>query len=448
VVPSWLPAVLTTSLLAHLNLLLLLSETDEGARLRASLRRLMRRLTGEPGLGRLRWWYLPLAATVGMVIVMSYDFATGLFSCVVPGSPTDIGGFLAQGQALWAGTNPFLVTSCGGTIHEPDGLASVLINAVGAPGGLVGIATVWSLVAIAVLPLVWVTAGPNRRFVTLVVATSPIYFPLVSSQIDGASNALVPVAVLLTLYLARRRELAATALGGFLASQRFPTLFPVLGLSGSLRRRWAAGLAAVGVFAAATGLSYVLWGSTFVNIVFVSQLGRRSFSLNFWGILLLQGWVPPGDALAIGQAVATVVLVAVVFFTVRSPLRAATITLVGVALLTQFLSFNILVWLLPVGLVGTRPRFWLWAIAVIGAFNYIYAWGMLAHLDGILWPAEVCDAVLTVLLLALFVDLWRARAPDSDSGPGPEASGPPAPTRIMTAPEVAAVDGSPSNAPS
>ncbi|MGI0130933.1 MAG: hypothetical protein ACREDE_04320 [Thermoplasmata archaeon] len=430
-------AAVTIALLAAGNLLLLSAATPAGA----GLRKALRRLTGGAGLERLQWWHVATVVAAGLAVVVGYDLAAGLYAC--PGHPTDIGGFLGQGRALWAGTNPFNVASCGGTIAEPDGLAAVVINALGSLGGLAGIAAVWGAISVALVPLTWWVAGPDRRYLTLVVATSPLYFPLVSAQIDGASNALVPVTVLLALYLASRGETLATGVAGLLATQRFPTLFPVLGLSGSFRRRFSAALALLAVFAAGTGLSYLLWGPEFLNTVLLDQLGRRSFSLNFWGILLLQNWLPAGNGLAIGQAAVTLVLVGVVFFTVRSPLRAAAITLAGVALLTQFLSFNILVWLLPVALVAARPRWWLWGIAVVGSLNYNYAFSVLASTQGILWPSELLDLVLTVLLLGLFVDLWRSPDHALPMATTPRAPSRGDPTRIISAPEVRASDVSP-----
>jgi hypothetical protein len=428
--------IIAVVLLAVLNLVLLVAATERGAGVRATLRRWLHRWTGETTLAPLRWWHVALAAGIGLAIVMGYDLAAGLYGCSAPGAPSDIGGFLAQGRALWTGGNPFNVPDCGTTIAEPDGLAAVLFNALGSLGGLVGVATVWGAVALALVPLTWWAAGPDRRYVTLVVATSPLYFPLVSTQIDGASNALVPATVLLTLCLASRGETVATGVAGFLATQRFPTLFPVLGLSGSFRRRFAAAFALVAVFAAGTGLAYAVWGSSFLHTVFLSQLERRSFSLNVWGVLLLQNGLPPGNGLAIGQAVVTLALVAGVFFTVRSPLRAAALTLTGVALLTQFLSFNILVWLLPVALVGARPRWWLWGIAIVGSLNYDYALNILAWTRGIMWPSEALDVLLTLLLLGLFVDLWRTGDPAPPVRREAPASSPAVPTRIMLPPEV------------
>jgi hypothetical protein len=294
----------------------------------------------------------------------------------------------------------------------------VLLNGVGSLGGLAGVALIWGAIAVALVPVTWFAAGPDRRYLTVVVATSPLYLPLVAGQIDGASNALVPLTVLLTLYLATRNEVRATVLAGLLATQRFPTLFPVLGMTGSFRRRFSAAAALLVAFAAGTGLAYLVWGPSFLDPVFLDQVNRRSFSLNVWGVFLLNNLIPSGHGLTVGQALLTVLLVGVVFFQVRSPLRAAAITLCGVALLTQFLSFNILIWLLPVALVGSRPRWWLWGIGVVGSINYDYALNLAAGAHAVLWPTELLDLVLTVLLLGLLVDLWRT----ADVRPAPPPS--------------------------
>ncbi len=434
---------LATGLLAAFGLVLLVERTERGTRLRAGLARALERVTGRPDLDWLRWWHIAAVVALGLAAVLAFDLANGLSACLAAGEPSDIGGFLAQGRALWAGGNPFDVTICGGTIGEPDGLAAVAINAVGSFGGVAGIAVVWGAVAVALVPLTWWVAGPDRRYLTLLVATSPLYFPVVAPQVDGASNALVPVTVLLALFLASRGEVRAAGLAGFLATQRFPTVFAVLGMSGSFRRRFGAAASLLGVFALGTALSYLAWGQGFLGPVFLSQLTRRSFSLNLWGVLLFHDWLPAGDGLAIGQAAVTLLLVGVVFFTVRSPLRAAAITLTGVALLTQFLSINILLWLLPVALVGVRPRWWLWAIVVVGSVNYQYALGV-ARSQGILWPSELLDVVLTVLLLGLFVDLWRTEEPTFERGPPLTGSSPHPPTRIILPAEVGREDGDPS----
>lgn len=392
--------------LAVPGLLMLLARHPGFERWSAALRRALHRVAGRGDLGGLEWWHLTAFVAAAWATVVGYNLAVGLYDCSGPGRASDIIGFLNQGNALWHGTNPFNVPDCGTTIEEPDGLAAVLINALAAPAGIAGIAAIWGAIAVSIVPLAWAVAGPDRRYITVFLVTLPLFFPLVSSQIDGASNALVPATILLTLLLARRRSVVATGIGGFLATQRFPTLFPVLGLSGSVPRRFVAGFAAVAVFGAGTLVSYALWGHEFLGPVFFDQLERHSFSLNFWGILLLENALPSGLAVTVAQGVVTLALVGVVFFTVRSPLRAAAITLVGVCLLNQFLSFNILVWILPAVLVGARPRWWVWASALVASANYNLTLGVFAWQDGIRWPSEVLDALLTVLLLGLFIDLW------------------------------------------
>ncbi len=419
--------------LATPALLLLLVRSDSSGTVRSTLSRWLKRVSGHSDLSALEWWHVTAVVAAGWAAIVGYNLLTGLYNCSGPGHESDIIGFLNQGRALWAGTNPFNVPDCGITIEEPDGLAAVVINAIGSLGGVTGIAAIWGAISVSIVPLTWLAAGPDRRYLTVYVTLLPLYFPLVASQIDGASNALVPATVLLTLVLAKRREVGATSLAGFLATQRFPTMFPIFGLSGSLRRRFVAAFAAVAVFAAGTALCFVVWGQEFLGPVFLNQIARHSFSLNFWGIFLLQNWLPAGDALPIAQALITVVLVLVVFFTVRSPLRAAAIVLVGVALLTQYLSFNILVWILPAALVGVRPRWWLWGISVVGTTNYNLVLGVIAWQQGIYWPTELLDVVLTVFLIFLFIDLWRIELADHaprppgtpSAGPGPGSPKPP-----------------------
>jgi hypothetical protein len=433
---------LLSAVLVVVSLLLLLARSERTGAVRATIVRAFARAAGGD-LGWLRWWHVTIVVAVGVGAVMGFDLATGLYGCGAAGAPSDLGGFLAQGRALWSGGNPFNVPDCGGTILEPDGLAAVLLNALGSLGGLTGVAVVWGAVAVALVPLAWRVAGPDRRYLTLVVATSPLYFPVVAGQVDGASNALVPLTVLLTLLLATRGELVATGLAGFFATQRFPTLFPVLALSGSFRRRWAAVFALVAVFAAGTGACYLVWREEFLGPVFFDQFNRASFSLNAWGILVLAGRFPSGIVVTVVQAVATLALVAAVFFTVRSPLRAAAITVTGVALLTQFLSFGILVWLLPVVLVGARPRWWFWGVAAVGSLNYEYALSQLAWTQGVVWPSELLDLLLTALLVGLFVELCRSDDPSPVEPLPTLGDRPPTPARIKSRKEVQPPDADP-----
>ncbi len=410
--------------LSALNLLVLLYRTERGARLRPWVLRALRRLSGRSDLDWLDWIPILIAGTIAFAAVSAYGILTGQYGCHPPGVSDPI-GILNSGKALWAGTNPFYVTDCGGHIEVPYGLASVLISALGSLGGLPGVYVVWGAIALSLIPLTWAVAGPDRRYVLVFVATSVLFIPLVSSQIDGATNAIVPATVLLSLYLAQRSELLGAAVGGFLSTSRFPNLFPILGESGAFpRRRYLSFFTAAAVFAALTGLTYAIWGHEFLDPVFLNQLGRHSFSLNVYGLFLLTNTLPSGVAFEGIQAALTIALVLVVFFAgIRSPITAASVVLVGFALLTQFLSFNILVWLLPVALVGARARWWLWGVALVGSLNYDLALNVWYWDDGIAWPSMVFDVVFTVLLLALFVELWRealaTRGTKSASATGP-----------------------------
>jgi hypothetical protein len=395
--------------LAALNLSVLFYPTANGAGrwLRRWVPRVLRRLSGRADLAWLDWQPVWVAALVAFAAVSAYGLLSGQYGCHPPGVSDPI-GVLNSGKAFWAGTNPFTVSDCGGQIQVPYGLAAVLLDALGSLGGLTGIYVVWGLVAFSVLPLTWMLGGGDRRQVLLFVATSALLVPLISSQIDGATNAIVPVTVLLSLYLAQRGELFGAALGGFLSTARFPNLFPVLGATGANRRyRYTAFVAAVGVFGAVTALSYAVWRGDFLDPVILNQVGRRSFSLNLYGVFLLSNALPSSLWIEGAEAGLTVALVLVVFFTVRSPIGAAAIVLTGFALLTPFLSFNILVYLVPVALAGARARWWLWSIAFVGSLNYDLAYNVWALDDGVTWPSALLDGLLTVLLLALFVELWR-----------------------------------------
>ena len=393
--------------LSALNLLVLLYRTEWGARIRPGVLRTLRRLSGREDLNWLDWQPILVAAAIAFAAVSVYGLVSGQYGCHPPGVSDPV-GVLNSGRAFWSGQDPFKVPDCGGSIEVPYGLASVLISAIGSVGGLPGIYVVWGAVALAILPLTWAVAGPDRRYVLLFVGTSVLLVPLVSSQIDGATNAIVPTTVLLSLYLARRNEPLAAALGGFLSTARFPNLLPILGATGGFRRRpYLSFLVALVTFAGITGVTFAIWGNEFLGPVFLQQVGRRSFSLNFYGILLFQNWLPGGNGVEALQVALTVALVLATFFTVRTPIVAASIVLVGFALLTPFLSFNILVWLVPVALVGVRARWWLWSIAFVGSLNYDLALNVWAWDDGVTWPSMVFDVILTGLLLALFVDLWR-----------------------------------------
>jgi hypothetical protein len=389
------------------GLLLLLARTPRGRPLRDWFARSLRRLTGRSDLGWLEWWHIALVVAILYGAVATYDVVTGWYACPAGGGESDLIGYLNSGRALLSGGNPFTVTDCGGTINEPYGISAIVISAAGSPAGIPGIAFVWGVVGVALVPLVWKVAGPDRRYLTLFVATSPIYVPLVATQIDGASNALVPVTILASLLLAARSDAIAAAVGGFLATGRFPTVFPLVASFGPTRRRYLGAAIVFGVFGAVTAASYAAWHGEFLNVVLISQINRRSFSLNFYEVLQQGNLLPSGSLVPVLQAVLTLGVVVAAFYRVGSPLRAAAVTLAGVALLTQYLSFNWLVALLPVALVSARARWWLWGIGIVAAVNYDVAFSDWALIGNVYWPTEALDLLLTVLLIGLLLDLWK-----------------------------------------
>jgi len=395
-------------LLTVVNLAVLVERTPYGDRIRPTIRRILRAVSRRPDLEWLDWRLLLAVGTVWFGGFTIYNLLSGQYGCQ-PNVLSDPLGELNSGHAFWSGGDPFSnVPYCGGTLGVPYGLAAVLLDALGSLGGLAGILLVWGIVAMSLFPLLWIVGGSDRRYLTVYAATSILFVPLVTSQFGGATNAIVPVTLLVTLYLARRREVVAAALGGVLSTARFPSLFPVLAANGSSRRWRVEGfLAAAGAFGGATLLSYGVWGSGFWSSVFVGQIGRRSYSLNVYGILLFHNALPSSFAVEATQAAITLAVVVAVFLFVRSPVRAVAITIVAVALVTPFLSYNFLIWLLPCALAGARARWWLWGVATVGAVDFnlgVITW---ANGQGIVGPAEGLDVVVTALLLGLFVDLWR-----------------------------------------
>lgn len=401
---------------AAANLVVLLAAGERGGEIRRWVLRQLQRITRRSDLDWFDWVPVWVGGVAIFSAVVAYGLLSGQYAC----SPaSDAFGLLASGRAFWAGQDPFRASICGGAHEIPYGFAAVLIDGIGSIGGIVGIYAIWGFIAFAIVPLAWAVAGKDRRWVLAYLASSVLLIPLVSTQIDGATNALVPATVLLSLYLARRRERAAAIVGGFLSTARFPNIFPLLSMTGANRRYRVGAFALVALaFAAVSALSYLYWGMEFVGPVFLDQLGRRSFSLNFYGVLLFANALPSTVWVEGIQSALTIALVLVVFVRVRSPLLGAALTLTGVALLTPFLSYNILVWLLPVALIGARARWWLWGIAVVGSVNYDLAYVVWASQYGLTWPSAVLDLVLTGLLLGLFVELWRQVGIDRAPVPG------------------------------
>ena len=395
--------------LTVVNLLVLLSRTRFGEGIEPAVRRLFRRLTGRSDLHGLDWRPLLVVGALWFGGFSAYGILSGQYGCQPGGILSDALGVVQSGRTFWAGGDPFSnVPYCGSTLTVPYGLAAVLLDALGSLGGLAGICVVWGAVVLLVLPLTWAVGGADRRYITVFVATSVLYIPLATSEFGGATNAIVPLTLLIALYLTSSYPVLGSALGGFLSTARFPSLFPVLAMNGSTsRNRYWGFLAAAVAFGGASALCYAVWGSGFLNSVFLGEIGRRSYSLNFYGILLFHNALPSSLPVEVAQSAVTAALVLSAFLFVRSPVRAAAMTIVGVALVTPFLSFNFLIWLLPCALAGARVRWWLWGVATVGAVDFnlgIIDW---ANGQGLVGPAEGLDLVVTALLVGMFVELVK-----------------------------------------
>ncbi|HYA54716.1 MAG TPA: hypothetical protein VEG42_03840, partial [Thermoplasmata archaeon] len=306
---DWYNAVtwLVLGALAAVNLLVLVFRASWGSGVRPWVRRALRGISGRSDLRWLDWQPLFVAAGIAFACVSAYGILSGQYGCRPGGSdPITI---LNSGKAFWAGASPFQVSQCNHTGEIPYGLAAILLTAIGSLGGMPGVYLVWGLVAVSIVPLCWRVAGPDRQYVTVFVGTSVLFVPIICSQVDGATNAIVPAAVLLSLYLAGRSEILSAAVGGFLSTARFPNLLPILGETGAFRRRrFIAFATAVAAFTAVTALTFAVWGQSFLNIVFFQQLGRRSFSVNLYGIFLLSNSLPGGDGIEALEATLTLAL--------------------------------------------------------------------------------------------------------------------------------------------
>ncbi len=385
------------------------------------------RLTGGNDLSWIDARLLTAIAAGAFALGAIANAALGAYACSAPG-PSDLTTLFTSGQEFLRGGNPFMIAACGVSGNPvPAGMASVLLDALGSLGGEVGTLLVWGAVSVALVPLVWSLAGTHRAVTTVGVLVSFLYLPVTAVQVDGASLAIVPLAVLLVLYLARRGWTRAAAIGGFLATGRFPALFPILAATGRAGARRAIAFAsALAIFAAVTLISIAIYGSDFTGPVFFAQFARGDFSLNYWGVVQGEGWLTPSSALTIVQASLTIVLVGVTWAWARSALGAIAIVLTGTVLLTQYLSFTALIFLLPVALVGSRARWWLWAIGLVAISNYLLAIQSYASIGGSAILSYALDLALTVLVLGLLIELLRTelarhRRPEGSIGAaGPE----------------------------
>lgn len=424
-------ALLRTALITVLTVvgfLVLWYESPAHGAWRARVHRWSQRVTGAPNLPWVRLSALVAVGAAAFALAASISWALGIYACG-PTGPSDLLTLYSSGQAFLHGGDPFTISACGRNGNPvPAGMASVLLDALGSLAGPAGVLLVWGAVSSAILPLVWALSD-TPRVTTVWVLASFLYLPVVALQVDGASLALVPLSVLLTLYLARQDWVSAAGVGGFLATGRFPAVFPILGATGRARhRRVLAFAVGLGLFAAVTAISFAIYGNSFLGPVFLLQFRRGGFALNLWGFLEGTGWVVPSTPVTVVQAGLTLALVGSVWVWGRSSLGAVAIVLTGTVLLAQFLSFDELVFLLPVALMGTRARWWLWGIGLVAISNYLLAFPSASPLP--LSPVLTygLDLLLTVLLLGLLYELIRQelgkrQAPAEGSG-GPSAEEP------------------------
>ncbi len=394
------------------------------------LRRWVARRGGPPGFAWVRLPLLTGVAAAGFALAVGLAWATGRYGCNPAGGPSDLLTLWTSGQVFARGGDPFVITACGVSGNPvPAGLASVLLDAVGSLAGRAGLLVVWGAVAVALVPLTWSAAGSERRAATVFLLASFVYFPIVAAQIDGATLALVPVTVLAVLVLSRRGWTRAAAVGGFLSTGRFPAVFPAVAATGRAgRQRWIAGTILAGTFAAVSAATFAVYGSRFLDPVFLLQFSRSSFALNYWGVLEGTGWVVPGLAVTVLQAALLLALVLVLWARGRTELGTASAVLVGTVLLAQFLSFTELVFLVPVLALGKRARAWCWGIGLVAAANYLLVLHARATPTGPVAASYGLDLALTALLLGLFVDVLRGelgRAPSRNRSTTLPAAQPP-----------------------
>jgi len=397
---------------------------------RRTVDRLQRWATGRSDWSWLRLWHImvPLAVITVANIVWNVSWA----HC-----SDDSFAILTSGTAALHGNDPFSVAFCSHPFATsiPYGLAEVSLDALGAlSGSILGIWLVWQLLALAVVPLVWKIAGEDRRYKSVLAATSVLYLPNIATNL-GVENLVVAVSVLLMLYavtVPQRRTTLLRGLAAFLSTARFPAVFPLLGSSASQGHRRGAQLALViGVFLGAAALSYALWGWDAIQVVYLGQFARaNSESLNLFAVLIHEGWVQPSLQLAAVQGGGLLLFVVFVHVRGYSPLASCALPLVGVMIFSQYLNYHFVVWLIPLLLLGASTNWWLLAYASVAAVNENVLYWNLALDSGVWWPYELCGILLLAILLCMLVTIVRSEetqlrslAPASPVPPGaPEES--------------------------
>jgi hypothetical protein len=376
-------------------------------RLRTAVDRLQRRLTGRADWSWLRLWHI-------LVPVAIISLANAGWNISMAHCSDDSFAILASGQAALQGHDPFWVAFCGHATATsiPYGLAEVTMDAIGAlAGSIVGIWVVWQLFALAVVPLVWKIAGEARRYVTVLVATSVLYLPNIATNL-GVENMVVAVSVLLMLYaltLPRREGTVGKVAAAFFSTARFPALFPILGSSASQgRRRWRDLALVLGIFLGAAALSWALWGWDAIQVVYLGQFARaNSESGNLFALLIHEGWVQPSLVVAAIQGGGLLLFVLFVHVRGYSPLASCAVPLLGVMMLSQYLNYHFVAWLIPLLLLGATVNWWLLAFGAVAAVNESFLYWYLALDRGVWWPYELGGIVMLAILIGILVLIVR-----------------------------------------
>lgn len=390
-----------------LNFLVLAYRSSSLPQLRKAVDRLQRWATGRPDWSWVRLGHilLPLA----IITIANVGWNVSMAHC-----SDDSFAILASGQAALHGQDPFSVVFCGHSTATsiPYGLAEVLLDALGAlSGSILGIWVVWQALALAVVPLVWSVAGADRRYVSVLAATSVLYLPNIATNL-GVENNIIAVSVLVMLFAltaARRASTVWKGVAAFLSTARFPALFPLLGASASRgRRRWMDLALVLGIFLVAAAFGWVLWGWDAIRVVYLGQFARaNSESLNLFALLIHEGWVQPSLGLAVVQGGALLVFVLFVHLRGYSPAAACAVPLVGIMMLSQYLNYHFLAWLIPLVLLGASVNWWLLAYAAVAAVTENLLYWDLALAHGIYWPYELGGILLLGLLVGLLVTIVR-----------------------------------------
>jgi hypothetical protein len=390
-----------------LNTTLVVYRMRGGSRVQRIVDRVRNWITGRDDWQWIRLWHVMVPLVVITLVNVAWQVSN--VHCA-----DDSLAILASGQAALSGHDPFSVGFCGGLSPDaiPYGLSEVAINALAATSGaVVAIWIAWQLLALAVVPLVWNIGGAERRYLAVLAGTSVLYLPNIATNI-GVENAVVPVSVLLMLWaltLRNRRGTWLKGLAAFLSTARFLALFPLLASSSPLKKGRVQQTALVlGVFLGSVILSYLLWGWDAVGIVYLGQFVRvPGESLNLFALLLVQGWVHPSIVVSAIQGGILLSLVIVANYRGYSAEASCGVSLIGVFLLSQYLGYHFLIWILPLILLGSVVNLWLLAFGALAFVDEVFFLSFLGAAEGIWWPYEVTGILLTLILIYLLAIIIR-----------------------------------------